>query len=126
KVGQVAAEMRSLRPPDPYKNKGVRYAGERLKKKVGKTGAKYPVAGRWSLVVSRPAATQDLGINRRQSWANGQRLTTKDRFHADTNYEEREARACTRPHSEEDAGNCGASAAQRVPFAESHLRAGDR
>jgi large subunit ribosomal protein L6 len=39
-VGQVAAEMRSLRPPDPYKNKGVRYAGERLKKKVGKTGAK--------------------------------------------------------------------------------------
>ena len=40
KVGQVTAEMRSLRPPDPYKNKGVRYAGERLKKKVGKTGAK--------------------------------------------------------------------------------------
>src|SRR5947199_6131912 len=40
KVGQVAAEMRSLRPPDPYKNKGVGYAGERLKKKVGKTGAK--------------------------------------------------------------------------------------
>lgn len=40
KVGQVADEMRSLRPPDPYKNKGVRYAGERLKKKVGKTGAK--------------------------------------------------------------------------------------
>jgi large subunit ribosomal protein L6 len=40
KVGQVAAEMRSLRKPDPYKNKGVRYAGERLKKKVGKTGAK--------------------------------------------------------------------------------------
>jgi large subunit ribosomal protein L6 len=40
KIGQVAAEMRSLRPPDPYKNKGVRYSGERLKKKVGKTGAK--------------------------------------------------------------------------------------
>ena len=40
KVGQVAAEMRSLRPPDPYKNKGVRYTGEKLKKKVGKTGAK--------------------------------------------------------------------------------------
>src|SRR5512146_174682 len=40
KVGQVAAEMRGLRPPDPYKNKGVRYFGERLKKKVGKTGAK--------------------------------------------------------------------------------------
>ena len=40
KVGQVSAEMRSLRPPDPYKNKGVRYGGERLKKKVGKTGAK--------------------------------------------------------------------------------------
>jgi len=40
RVGQVAAEMRGLRPPDPYKNKGVRYVGERLKKKVGKTGAK--------------------------------------------------------------------------------------
>jgi large subunit ribosomal protein L6 len=40
KVGQVAADMRSLRKPDPYKNKGVRYADERLKKKVGKTGAK--------------------------------------------------------------------------------------
>lgn len=40
KIGQVAAEMRALRPPDPYKNKGVRYAGEKLKKKVGKTGAK--------------------------------------------------------------------------------------
>ena len=40
KVGQVAADMRGLRPPDPYKQKGVRYAGERLKKKVGKTGAK--------------------------------------------------------------------------------------
>lgn len=40
KVGQVAADMRSLRKPDPYKNKGVRYVNERLKKKVGKTGAK--------------------------------------------------------------------------------------
>lgn len=40
KVGQVAAEMRALRSPDPYKNKGVRYLGEKLKKKVGKTGAK--------------------------------------------------------------------------------------
>ena len=38
KVGFVAAEMRALRPPDPYKNKGVRYTNERLKKKVGKTG----------------------------------------------------------------------------------------
>jgi len=40
KVGQVAADMRSLRKPDPYKNKGVRYSEERLKKKAGKTGAK--------------------------------------------------------------------------------------
>jgi large subunit ribosomal protein L6 len=40
KVGQVAADMRSLRPPDPYKNKGVRYSNEKLKKKAGKTGAK--------------------------------------------------------------------------------------
>ena len=40
KVGQVAADIRSLRKPDPYKQKGIRYAGEKLKKKVGKTGAK--------------------------------------------------------------------------------------
>ncbi len=39
RVGQVAAEIRGLRPPDPYKNKGVRYTGERLKKKVGKAVA---------------------------------------------------------------------------------------
>jgi large subunit ribosomal protein L6 len=38
-VGQVAADMRGLRKPDPYKQKGVRYTGEVLKKKVGKTGA---------------------------------------------------------------------------------------
>jgi large subunit ribosomal protein L6 len=39
KVGQVAADIRSLRKPDPYKQKGIRYTGEMLKKKVGKTGA---------------------------------------------------------------------------------------
>jgi large subunit ribosomal protein L6 len=38
-VGQVAAEIRGLRPPDPYKNKGIRYSDERLKKKVGKAAA---------------------------------------------------------------------------------------
>ena len=38
-VGQVAANMRGLRKPDPYKNKGVRYTGEPLRKKEGKTGA---------------------------------------------------------------------------------------
>ncbi len=38
-LGQVCANMRALRPPDPYKNKGIRYAGEVLRKKVGKTGA---------------------------------------------------------------------------------------
>jgi large subunit ribosomal protein L6 len=36
-VGQVAAVIRSLRKPDPYKNKGIRYTGEVLKKKAGKT-----------------------------------------------------------------------------------------
>jgi large subunit ribosomal protein L6 len=39
-VGQVAADIRRLRKPDPYKQKGVRYTGEVLKKKAGKTGAK--------------------------------------------------------------------------------------
>jgi len=38
-VGQTAAQIRALRPPDPYKNKGVRYTGEALRKKAGKTGA---------------------------------------------------------------------------------------
>jgi large subunit ribosomal protein L6 len=38
-VGQVAAQIRARRPPDPYKNKGVRYVGEVLRKKAGKTGA---------------------------------------------------------------------------------------
>lgn len=38
-IGQVAANMRFLRPPDPYKNKGVRYTGEVLRKKAGKSGA---------------------------------------------------------------------------------------
>ena len=38
-VGQVAADIRKLRKPDPYKQKGVRYTGEVIKKKVGKTGA---------------------------------------------------------------------------------------
>lgn len=38
-IGQVAAQMRALRPPDPYKNKGVRFTGEALRKKAGKTGA---------------------------------------------------------------------------------------
>jgi large subunit ribosomal protein L6 len=39
-VGQVAADLRSLRPPDPYKQKGIRITGERLKKKAGKAGVK--------------------------------------------------------------------------------------
>ena len=39
KVGQVAAEIRRLRKPDPYKQKGIRYMGEVLKKKAGKAGA---------------------------------------------------------------------------------------
>lgn len=40
KVGQVAAEIRSLRPPDPYKAKGIRYSGEQIRRKVGKAGAR--------------------------------------------------------------------------------------
>ena len=39
RVGQVAAEIRGLRKPDPYKQKGIRYVGEVLKKKAGKAGA---------------------------------------------------------------------------------------
>jgi large subunit ribosomal protein L6 len=43
-VGQIAANLRALRPPDPYKQKGVRITGERLKKKAGKAGAKTAAA----------------------------------------------------------------------------------
>jgi len=39
-VGQVAAELRNVRPPEPYKGKGVRYQGEQVRRKAGKTGAK--------------------------------------------------------------------------------------
>ncbi len=38
KVGQVAAQIRAKRPPEPYKGKGVKYAGERIRRKAGKTG----------------------------------------------------------------------------------------
>lgn len=38
-VGQFAANVRSVRPPEPYKGKGIRYAGERIRRKVGKAGA---------------------------------------------------------------------------------------
>jgi large subunit ribosomal protein L6 len=40
KLGQVCAEIRSFRPPEPYKGKGIRYADEYVKRKVGKTGVK--------------------------------------------------------------------------------------
>jgi len=40
KVGQVAAELRQVRPPEPYKGKGIRYHGEQVRRKAGKTGAK--------------------------------------------------------------------------------------
>lgn len=39
-VGQVAAEIRRFRPPDPYKAKGIRYTGEQIRRKVGKAGAR--------------------------------------------------------------------------------------
>ena len=39
-VGQVAADIRSIRKPEPYKGKGVRYSGERILRKAGKTGKK--------------------------------------------------------------------------------------
>jgi large subunit ribosomal protein L6 len=39
-VGQVAAEIRAIRPPEPYKGKGIRYQGEQVRRKAGKTGAK--------------------------------------------------------------------------------------
>lgn len=40
KVGQAAAEIRAVRPPEPYKGKGIRYQGEQVRRKAGKAGAK--------------------------------------------------------------------------------------
>lgn len=37
-VGQVAADIRKIRPPEPYKGKGIRYAGEKIRRKAGKAG----------------------------------------------------------------------------------------
>ncbi|MEL6941509.1 MAG: 50S ribosomal protein L6, partial [Bacteroidota bacterium] len=39
-IGQVAAKIRSFRPPEPYKGKGIRFAGEEIRRKAGKTAAK--------------------------------------------------------------------------------------
>ena len=39
-VGQVAGEIRNLRPPEPYKGKGVKYGGEQIRRKAGKAGGK--------------------------------------------------------------------------------------
>ena len=39
-LNAVAAEIRTLRPPEPYKGKGIHYEGERIRRKIGKAGAK--------------------------------------------------------------------------------------
>ena len=78
-VGQVAANMRRLRKPDPYKQKGVRYTGEVLKKKVGKTGASKRAAGasyedpneEGSTRAHPPAAAQADSRNGRAAAAGG-------------------------------------------------------
>src|SRR5690606_9000430 len=48
-VGQVAAEIRAVRPPEPYKGKGIRYTGEQVRRKAGKTGAEWPRGGALAL-----------------------------------------------------------------------------
>jgi large subunit ribosomal protein L6 len=45
-VGQIAAQIRGLRPPEPYKGKGIRYEGERVRRKLGKAGKTAGVAGK--------------------------------------------------------------------------------
>ena len=81
-VGQVAANMRRLRKPDPYKQKGVRYTGEVLKKKAGKTGAKYGHAGRSRSNETRspppdPAAAAQADFRARRAAA-AQRVPQRD------------------------------------------------
>ena len=44
-VGQLAAQIRAIRPPEPYKGKGIRYEGERVRRKLGKAGKTAGAAG---------------------------------------------------------------------------------
>ena len=105
-----AADIRGLRPPDPYKQKGIRLTGERLKKKAGKAGRRQ----------DRGRATDGSRRNRRtkeRSWqrnrfANFRATRIAERIH-------RRVRHARRGHAR-------ASAAVRVSLARAHLRAGDR
>ena len=67
-VGQMAAEIRSVRPPDKYKGKGIRYAGEIIKLKPGKAGKAVGRSEKWVQVSqkrSRKEAPQGQGQGRR-------------------------------------------------------------
>ncbi len=114
-VGQVAANMRSLRPPDPYKQKGIRITGERLKKKAGKAGAEG--WRRRSSAVSRNYLSEFAWNGRRNSGF-GQSSQT---YHAICI-----ASAFTHRVRTNVSGTARASASLRVPLARAHLRAGDR
>ena len=102
-VGQMAANLRALRPPDPYKQKGIRITGERLKKKAGKAGAKT------QLGLARRAR------KRRTSVAAPVRKLSREahrrRIHV------RMRKSCR---------HAGASASLRAPLEQAHSRASDR
>ena len=114
-VGQVAANIRALRKPDPYKQKGVRYTGEVLKKKAGKTGASS----------ARRATGRGPGARERvrcAAYGNRGREVT-------TSHEDRRRKTDASAFTCGSASGCGhggAAAAGRVPQRGAHLRAGDR
>src|SRR6202030_1368571 len=71
RVGQVSADIRALRPPDPYKQKGIRITGERLKKKAGKagaakTGAQRPPNKERELVATQPVRKLSRNAHRQR------------------------------------------------------------
>ena len=98
-VGQVAANLRALRPPDPYKQKGIRITGERLKKKAGKAGAK-TVGANGARKEKTRGSTSSKTIARGAPPAD------------------------SRAHAQDAGRHAGASAALRAPLEQAHSRAG--
>ena len=93
----MAANLRALRPPDPYKQKGIRITGERLKKKAGKAGAK-----------TARLTRQEKENNRGST---GSKIIARGAPAADS-----------RAHAQEDCRHARASAAVRAPLSK-HIRA---
>ena len=117
-VGQFAAELRELRPPEPYKGKGIRYVDERVRRKVGKAGA----APRRREPGGREAMKAKIGSARKASWtARRVRVARKrsdERSRASHRLPQREAHLRAARRSGERAARSAASRRARRPSSE--------